>query len=183
MLVLSGLCLIIGVFPRLFIHLALKAIPVSALGYGRIPMEPFMAITANITLAATVFFVILAAIMALRLVFYKDKTIRRGGTWGCGFTQPSAKMQYTGTSYAASILAFFRPAAPLQENHPPISGRFPAKTHYHSHVDDIAERHMVRVVVRPVLWLFDRLRWIQHGDIHLYIGYILLAIGVLLFFI
>ncbi len=183
MLVLAGLCFIIGVFPRLFIYLALKAIPISGLGYGHVPMEPFMTMTANITLAATVFFVILAGIFALRLVLYKDKTIGSAGTWGCGFTQPTAKMQYTGTSYAASILAFFRPAAPLQEDHPAISGRFPAKTHYHSHVDDIAELHMMRVVVSPVLWLFDRLRWIQHGDIHLYIGYILLAIVVLLFFI
>ncbi len=39
------------------------------------------------------------------------------------------------------------------------------------------------MVVSPVLWLFDKLRWIQHGDIHLYIGYILLAIVVLLFFV
>jgi len=183
MLVLAGLCFIIGVFPRIFIYLALKAIPISGLGYGHVPMEPFMTMTANITLAATVFFVILAGIFAIRLVLYKDKTIGSAGTWGCGFTQPTAKMQYTGTSYAASILAFFRPAAPLQEDHPAISGRFPAKTHYHSHVDDIAELHMMRVVVSPVLWLFDRLRWIQHGDIHLYIGYILLAIVVLLFFI
>jgi len=183
MLVLAGLCFIIGVFPRMFIYLALNAIPVSGLGYGRIPMEPFMQITANITLAATVFFVILAGVVALRLVFYKDKTIGSAGTWGCGFTQPTPKMQYTGTSYAASILEFFRPAAPLEEDHPAISGRFPIKTHYHSHVHDIAERHMVHVVVNPVLWLFDRLRWIQHGDIHLYIGYILLAIVVLLFFI
>ena len=42
---------------------------------------------------------------------------------------------------------------------------------------------MGRVVVRPVLALFDKLRWLQHGDIHLYIGYILLAIVVLLFFV
>jgi hydrogenase-4 component B len=42
---------------------------------------------------------------------------------------------------------------------------------------------MVNVVVRPVLALFDKLRWLQHGDIHLYIGYILLAIVVLLFFV
>jgi hydrogenase-4 component B len=34
-----------------------------------------------------------------------------------------------------------------------------------------------------VQFLFDRLRWIQHGDIHLYIGYILLAIVLLLFFV
>ncbi|MBW1891787.1 MAG: hydrogenase [Deltaproteobacteria bacterium] len=183
MLILAGFCFIIGVFPRLFVHMALKAIPVSGLGYGRIPMEPFLNITTNITLAATLFFVILMAALALRLVFYKGKTIGSSGTWGCGFTQPTARMQYTGTSYAASILEFFRPVAPLQEEHPAIRGRFPEKTHYRSHVDDIAERYMVRVVVSPVMWLFDRLRWIQHGDIHLYIGYILLAIVVLLFFV
>ena len=40
-----------------------------------------------------------------------------------------------------------------------------------------------RFIVRPVMSLFDRLRWIQHGDIHLYIGYILLAIVVLLLFV
>jgi hydrogenase-4 component B len=50
-------------------------------------------------------------------------------------------------------------------------------------VNDIAERHMGIIIVRPVQWVFDQLRWIQHGDIHLYIGYILLAIVVLLFFV
>jgi hydrogenase-4 component B len=183
MLILAAICVIIGVFPRMFIVLALKAIPVSGLGYGRIPMEPFVQMTGNITLAATIFFIILLILITLRMAFYRGKTIGRAGTWGCGFTQSTTKMQYTGTSYAASILAFFRPAAPLQEDHPAIRGRFPQKTHYRSHVDDIAELHMVRVVVNPVLWLFDRLRWIQHGDIHLYIGYILLAIVVLLFFV
>ena len=183
MLILAASCVIIGVFPQMFIALAVKAVPVSGLGYGRIPMEPFMQMTGNITLAATIFFVILLALIALRLVFYRTKTIGSSGTWGCGFTQPTTKMQYTGTSYAASILAFFKPVAPLQEDHPAIQGRFPQKTHYRSHVDDIAELHMARVVVNPVLWLFDRLRWMQHGDIHLYIGYILLAIVVLLFFV
>jgi hydrogenase-4 component B len=92
-------------------------------------------------------------------------------------------MQYTGSSYAASILEFFRPAAPLTEDHPEIQGRFPEKTHYRSHIGDIAERHQEAIMVRPVLAFFDRLRWLQHGDIHLYIGYILLAIVVLLFFV
>ena len=92
-------------------------------------------------------------------------------------------MQYTGSSYAASILEFFKPAAPLEEDHPPVSGIFPKATHYRSHIHDIIELHLNRMVVSPVLWLFDRLRWIQHGDIHLYIAYILLAIVVLLFFV
>jgi hydrogenase-4 component B len=42
---------------------------------------------------------------------------------------------------------------------------------------------MGNAIIRPILWMFDKLRWIQHGDIHLYIGYILLAVVVLLFFI
>jgi hydrogenase-4 component B len=92
-------------------------------------------------------------------------------------------MQYTGSSYAASILEFFSAAAPLSESHPPVAGRFPAGTSYHSHVHDLAERQMEPLVVRPVCWLFDKLRWMQHGDIHLYIGYILLAIVVVLFFV
>jgi len=71
----------------------------------------------------------------------------------------------------------------LSEDHPGILGRFPQKTHYHSRIDDIAERYQGTIIVRPVSAFFDRLGWLQHGDIHLYIGYILLAIIVLLFFV
>jgi len=71
----------------------------------------------------------------------------------------------------------------LSEAHPPIQGRFGQKTSYRSHVNDIAELHMKNAIVRPVTALFDKLRWLQHGDIHLYIGYILLAIVVLLLFV
>ncbi|MCP4666026.1 MAG: hydrogenase, partial [Deltaproteobacteria bacterium] len=183
MLALAGACVIIGVFPRAFVLMALQGVSSLGLQYGRIPFEPFLQMTQNITLAAAVFFAVFLMILALRMLLYRGKTIGRSGTWGCGFTRPTVKMQYTGSSYAASILEFFRPVAPLHEDHPVIRGRFPNKTHYRSHVNDIAELHMGNVIVRPILWLFDRLRWIQHGDIHLYIGYILLAIIVLLFFI
>lgn len=183
MLVLAMACLVIGVFPRIFILMAIKGVSALGLGYGRIPLEPFLQLTGNITLAATVFFTVFVVVLMIRRLLYKGKSLERSGTWGCGFTQPTAKMQYTGSSYAASILEFFKSVALLREVHPEIQGRFPQKTHYHSHVDDIAEFHMGNVIQRPVVWLFDQLRWIQHGDIHLYIGYILLAIVVLLFFI
>ncbi len=181
--VLAAACVIIGVFPKVFIHMALKAVQALGLDYGRVPVEPFGQMTCNITFAALLFLVLVLIVMGIRSVYYKNKTITASGTWGCGFTQPTVKMQYTGSSYAGSILEFFSAAAPLSEDHPPIKGRFPLKTHYHSHVNDIAELHMKNAVVRPVFYLFDKLRWIQHGDIHLYIGYILLAIVLLMFFI
>ncbi len=183
MLVLAGACILIGVYPKVFVLMAVKGIGSLELGYGRIPLGHFIELTGNITRAASIFFGVFLFVLALRTIAYRGKTITRSGTWGCGFTQPTVKMQYTGTSYAASILEFFRSVAPLDEDHPPIQGRFPAKTHYRSHVNDVAERYMGNIIVRPVQWVFDQLRWIQHGDIHLYIGYILLTIVVLLFFV
>ncbi len=181
--ILAAACVIIGMFPKVFIHMALRAVQALELDYGRVPVEPFGQITCSITFGALLFLVLALIAMGIRSGCYKRKTTTRSGTWGCGFTQPTVKMQYTGSSYAGSILAFFSAAAPLSEDHPPIRGRFPLKTHYHSHVNDIAELHMKNAVVRPVFYLFDKLRWMQHGDIHLYIGYILLAIVLLLFFI
>jgi hydrogenase-4 component B len=183
MLVLAAACILIGVFPTFFMTMALKAVASLGLGYGRIPLEPFIEMTGNITRTAVLIFAVFILILALRMLMYRGKTVTRSGTWGCGFTKPTVKMQYTASSYAVSILEFFRPVAPLTEDHSVIRDRFPQKSHYHSQVSDIAELHMNKVVVRPVLALFEKLRWLQHGDIHLYIGYILLAIVVLLFFV
>ena len=183
MLVLAAACIVIGVFPTFFMSMALKAVASLGLGYGRLALEPFIELTGNITRGALLFFAVFLVVLALRTLLYRGKTVTRSGTWGCGFTRPTVRMQYTGSSYAASILEFFKPVAPLSQNDPGIRKRFPEKSHYHSHVSDIAELHMGNVVVRPVLALFEKLRWLQHGDIHLYIGYILLAIVVLLFFV
>jgi len=183
MLILAAACFIIGAFPTFFMTMALKAVGSLGLDYGRIPLEPLFELTGNITRGALLFFAVFLVVLALRTLLYRGKTVTRSGTWGCGFTRPTVRMQYTGSSYAASILEFFKPVAPLSENDPGIRKRFPEKSHYHSHVSDIAELHMGNVVVRPVLALFEKLRWLQHGDIHLYIGYILLAIVVLLFFV
>jgi hydrogenase-4 component B len=122
MVILAAACIIIGVYPGAFMFMALKAVAALNLGYGRIPDRPFAQMSANITLAATLFIVFFLAVLASARLLYQGKSIGRSGTWGCGFTQPTTRMQYTGTSYAASILEFFKPAAPLEESHPPVNG-------------------------------------------------------------
>ncbi|MFZ1956809.1 MAG: hydrogenase, partial [Desulfobacterales bacterium] len=183
MLALAAACIVIGVFPTLFMTMAVKAVVSLKLGYGAIPLAPFAQLTGNITWAAALIFAVFFIILALRTAAYRGKTITRSDTWGCGFTRPTVKMQYTGSSFAASILEFFKPVAPVTVDERKVRGNFPEKTHYHSQVNDVAELHMGRVIVRPILSLFDQLRWLQHGDIHLYIGYILLAIVIVLFFV
>jgi hydrogenase-4 component B len=183
MVALAVACVFIGVFPGFTVPLAAEAAIATGLLGETVSIAPFVELTSNITLVAVIFLGGLVALVLLRMALYRGKTVTRSGTWGCGFTQPTVRMQYTSSSYAASILSFFRAVAPVREEHQPIEGRFPATTHYHSQVEDLAEGNSSRLIVRPVMALFDRLRWIQHGDIHLYIGYILLAIIALLIFV
>ena len=180
--ILAALCVIIGVFPEIFIRMSVHG--VLALGFetSQISIAPLIEMTGNITRFSAIFFAVFLIILFIRTLLYKDKKITQSGTWGCGFTQPTVKMQYTESSYAASIVGFFKPFAPLNEEHSVIKGRLPEKTAYRSHINDIAELHLDKIT-RPVTFLFDKFRWIQHGDIHLYIGYILLAIILLLFFV
>jgi len=183
MLIATALCLVIGVFPKAFLLMTLKGMAPLDIAYPGDMAEPFIRMTGNITRGCSIFFAVFLSVLVLRFLLYRKKRVESSHTWGCGFTKPTVKMQYTGSSYSASILRFFRPVAPFREDHPAIQGRFPNRTSYLSHIDDIAEIFTIRGIVNPVLSLFDKLRWIQHGDIHLYIGYILLAIVVLLFFV
>ncbi|MDL2329114.1 hydrogenase [Desulfosarcina sp. OttesenSCG-928-A07] len=185
MVILAAGCMLMGIFPGLFIDMAHLA--VSAMGYDNLsglPEKPACLWSLDLTRASLFFIAAVLAVLAIRkIICHAKKPVRRSCTWGCGFTRPTPRMQYTGTSYAASILDFFRPVAPLSEKETPVSGLFPKPASYHSHVWDIVEIGLYMWVVKPVMVVFDKLRWIQHGDIHLYIGYILLAIVVLLFFV
>ena len=183
MIILSAVCLIIGVFPGLFIGMALTAAKSIVVIPEDVLLTNVTEISQNITFAAFILFGVIAIVFLLRTIAYKNKTITMSSTWGCGFTKPTTRMQYTGVSFAAMILNFFKPVAPAKVDHPVISGHFPKETYYHSEMLDIAEINLLQRVVKPILVIFDKLRWIQHGDIHLYIGYILLAIILLLLFI
>ncbi|MBM9605142.1 proton-conducting transporter transmembrane domain-containing protein [Desulfopila inferna] len=182
MIILAVSCLVIGVFPEPFVgaaFLGLKNIEPLA------PVDPqYLAmVTGNLAFVARLFLVVFLGSTLLRNVLYVRKTVVRGPTWGCGFTQPTVRMQYTGTSYAMSVLEFFKPFVRIRTRYSGITRIFPGRTLYETRVDDIAEIVLVDRLTTPVLYLLGKLRWIQHGHIQLYIGYIIVTIIVLLFFI
>jgi len=89
-------------------------------------------------------------------------------------------MQYTASSFAQPLLSPFRPALLIHERGKKIDGLFPASARFEQHVGDLAgERWLVPAVRRSVA-LLSRLRVLQHGRVHLYLVYILVALVVLL---
>lgn len=182
MIFMAVACLVIGVVPEPFIRLAfagIKDIPFTS-GYD---IQSFMGIVHQISLTAALFIGIVLILSLLRKILYRNKEIGSGGTWGCGFTQPTVRMQYTGTSYAAEMIDFYRPFVPVKKIYTGITKIFPGKTTWETSVDDIAEVNYLERLVKPLLRVLRSLRWIQHGNIQLYIAYIIVAIIVLLLFL
>ncbi|MBU2515122.1 hydrogenase [bacterium] len=183
MIILAVICLLIGVFPDIFIRLSLLATNSIPQVSSNVSIEGVLAINRNISFTVLFFIVLVMVLWGIRTLFYRNKTITASSTWGCGYTKSSPRIQYTGTSFVATFLNFFKPIAPVEVIHFDVKGHFPSETSYHSDLEDLAETGLVRWLIRPILAIFNRLRWIQHGDIHLYIGYILLAVIILLLII
>lgn len=182
MTLLAAACLFIGIFPEPFIMMVfqgLKGIPV----LHAIGTEEIMVVAGNLAFIARLFLGLFILSIVLRKVIYRKKEITHGPTWGCGFTQPTVKMQYTGTSYAMSIVDFFRTFVHIRTTYSGINRIFPGRTTYDSRIDDIAETTILDQIISPLLYILGKLRWIQHGHIQLYIGYIMMTIIALLLFI
>ena len=178
---LALMCVAIGLLPKPFVQIA---------GYGTtdllhtdFPLQLQLdRIIDQLSMALFAFLVVLAGACLLRKLLYLNKPVSYSATWGCGFTQSSARIQYTGTSFARSIIEFFRPLVSIRTHYASLTKNFPENIPYETKVADIAELGMQYYLVRPLLRFLDRFRWIQHGKIQVYIGYIVIAIVVLMVF-
>ena len=182
MLILASFCLLIGLFPAPFVKLMTNGL-VSVLPANAYLAGEMDRVTAGLALCARSFVGVGLVVWLVQHLLTRNREIGRTGTWGCGFTQPTVRMQYTGTSYAASLVEFFRPFVQITTHYPGLKRIFPQSVSHHSRVDDRAETGLLEDLVGPLLHLMGKLRWIQHGHIQLYIGYIIVTIVVLLLFV
>lgn len=94
----------------------------------------------KITLA---FVVVCVAIYALRMLLL-PRANRRHFTWGCGYTAPNSRMQYTGTSFSWPFLAVFRDLLAIQTREELPQGPFPKDGSLNTHYVDSVERRIFK---------------------------------------
>ncbi len=131
----------------------------------RAALEPLA--TANWVLFAALF-------VGASLLLLRTRAGARGETWGCAYSAPRSRMQYTATSFAELLADRLLPAAlrsSQRESRPP-RGLFPASMAWHARHED----PLTRAVYEPALtrWgdRFARLRWLQQGRLQIYLVYI-----------
>lgn len=95
------------------------------------------------------------------------------GTWDCGYAAPPPRAQYTSSSFAGMLVGLFGWALRPDVHAPKVAGTFPAAARFHSHVPETVLDRAIQPAFSRAGSLFARLRWIQSGNVHLYLLYIL----------
>jgi NADH:ubiquinone oxidoreductase subunit 5 (subunit L)/multisubunit Na+/H+ antiporter MnhA subunit len=101
-----------------------------------------------------------------------------GGTWGCGFTLPTTRMQYTASSYTWSLGQSFRQfLRPKRMGASPL-GCFPNKERLSTQTADMVLERGYEPTFKGLASFFERLWPLQHGRIQLYLVYIVATVVI-----
>ncbi len=130
--------------------------------------------------AAMALLAALCIVIGLRARRVLARRIGSGPVWGCGYLFPTARMQYTASSFAQPLTTQFHLLVRNREALVPPAGYFPTAASYVSDSGD----PWLRLLFAPTFRWFDRivsrLDVLQHGHIHLYVLYVAATLVALL---
>ena len=177
MIVLAGLCFALGGAPAVVAPLLDAA--VHEYGGGApslLKMAPlnFLSVTA-------LFLLVVVLVLGLYLYLRTRRALPGSiGTWDCGYAAGAARIQYTASSFADSLVRLFAWVLRPLVREPKLTGPFPKPSKFHSETPDVVLDLALVPAIDTTGRAFSWLRWIQLGSIHAYLLYILLTLLVLM---
>jgi hydrogenase-4 component B len=121
------------------------------------------------------------AMVAVALLWRRTRqtTLRPAPTWDCGYAVPTARMQYTAGSFAATITSWFGGILrPERQGRRPTE-TFPAAANFDEHTPETTLVYVIEPLAGAVQWLADRGRRLQHGRLQAYLLYLVGGLIVL----
>jgi hydrogenase-4 component B len=183
---LAALCVVLGVFPGAVLtvlNVVMASLPGLRPATDMIRGPMGMAATAR---SSTVTPISLAlallgglGIAALPVVVMRvGSATRRAPTWGCGGLL-SARTEYTATAFSKPLMMIFRAVyRPTREVEAlaKVSPYFPQEVRYHVEIEPTFERYVYGPLTDAVLRLAERLKILQAGSLHAYLGYVIVLV-------
>jgi hydrogenase-4 component B len=118
----------------------------------------------------------IGTVIALSALTKRQRQITVGPTWGCGYAAPTARMQYTGTSFSHMVADGLLPRSLRARVARILPQRiFPGESRLSSEMVDPFTRSIYEPFVQRWGDRFARLRWMQQGSLHLYLLYVLVV--------
>ncbi len=176
MLVLAGACVVLGLAPVLFWPV-LAGVTATWRPVWSDPSAP-----APLMVLGSMHLVL--AVAAVLATWWLWRRVHRLGlvrslTWDCGYARPTARMQYTAGSFAATITEWFAwILRPTVHDHRPEAVLATGAGH-RSHTPETVLEQIVEPAGGVVMLLSTTVRRRQHGRVQSYLFYLLLGVAVL----
>jgi hydrogenase-4 component B len=181
MAVLAAACLGLGLLAPAVVKMVLPAVRLVA--PAALPAE--FVTTAMGSLMGIVH--ISAALLLLAIGLYLIRRyLPRGreetatGTWDCGYARPTARMQYTASSFAQPLTDWFKIFLGTHRHGTGPEGFFPQRALFETHTPDAARERLFAPLFRLIDRALSPVRRMQHGRIHEYLLYIAIVLVLLL---
>jgi len=183
MLLLAAGCVLIGLFAPVVVG-SLKTVLESLTTLPPAVVSGNLAATTSplsfVVLGAVIFLALLTVLVLLRRNLLARRRVEADVTWGCGYAQPTARMQYTASSFAQPLTDLFGLLLGTKKKITPPRGIFPEEATLKTVTPDISSEEMYRPIFERVNEWLSQLRWVQHGKVQLYVLYIAVTLIVLL---
>jgi hydrogenase-4 component B len=167
MVVPAVLCIAIGLLPSVFVRLTVGGVSAvsgmtaaDATGSIKSALAPAwqLSVLALVLLAALLGLSRLRTAMLSRNLAHPAPTTP---TWGCGYTRPSPRMQYTASSFAWSLIQSFRQVLWPHRDVVAPTGPFAGRASLELHTPDMAEHDLFAPMVKGVNRFFQMIRTVS----------------------
>lgn len=182
MAALAALCVFIGLWPGPVLSLvegaaaSVSGVPPEAAG----PALAGAVSGARLIGAIGAAVILIGALLALLRALLIGGRVSRGTTWGCGFTAPTARCQYTASSYAMPLTRVFAPILGSKTKASPPAGYWPAEASFTSHCPDRVLDGLLYPFGSAFVNLLARFKRRQSGRLQYYMLYVAIFLLLLL---
>jgi formate hydrogenlyase subunit 3/multisubunit Na+/H+ antiporter MnhD subunit len=183
MVILAAGCAGIGLSAPAVLHgLGPALTQLTRLSTGEISanLGPAGQILSRVVAGSLVLIALVILLTLLRRWILAGRPVTTAVTWDCGYAQPTARMQYTASSFAQPLTQLFRGLLRTRVREDKRQGLFPKAASFGSDTPDPCYGNVYRPAFERLNWGLAKLRWLQHGNVQLYVLYIAVTLLVLL---
>jgi formate hydrogenlyase subunit 3/multisubunit Na+/H+ antiporter MnhD subunit len=183
LLILASICVAIGFFPDRVLGLLRPALlQITLLPDERIDniFESSLSLMHPIVIGAAAFAGILILLALLRSRLLSGQSVEKRGTWDCGYAKPTARIQYTSSSFSQPLVAIFKMILRTRRDATPPAGIFPSSATLATQTDDTFTQSVYLPLYRNIEQRLLKYRWLQQGRVQVYVLYVALTLLALL---
>ncbi|MBI5373474.1 MAG: hypothetical protein HZA79_15730 [Sphingobacteriales bacterium] len=174
----------IGLFPGIFMDVLARPLALFTrlngegnFAPGKLPAGNALSMIGN---WAAAFLLLAGLIYWVRKKATANKPVTRNSTWGCGYTGPGEKMQYTASSFIRTYRKLAEPLLLIHKRKKEIKEVFPRDGGQETHPYDKSEAWLIDYPLQLLKGFFNRFTFLQNGNLQFYILYGVVFISLVL---